>query len=41
MFEQNASNYMAVFNDLDKYFDSLVSNEKFLPYNEKIKEIGM
>lgn len=40
LFEQNANNYIAVFNDLDKYFDTLVDTEKFMPYNEKVKSIG-
>lgn len=39
LFEQNANNYMAVFNELDKHFDTLVWGEKFMPYNEKIKAI--
>ncbi len=40
LFEQNANNYMAVFNELDKHFDTLVGSEKFMPYNEKIKTIA-
>lgn len=40
LFEQNATNYMAVFNELDKHFDTLVGSEKFMPYNEKIKLIA-
>jgi len=39
LFEQNANNYIAVFNDLDKYFDTLVDTEKFMPYNEKVRSI--
>ena len=40
--EQNADNYLAVFNDLDKYFDTLVKShtDKFMPFNEKIKYIA-
>lgn len=40
LFEQNANNYVAVFNELDKHLDSFVWTEKFLPYNEKLKEIA-
>lgn len=40
LFEQNANNYVAVFNELDKHLDKFVWTEKFLPYNEKIKEIA-
>ncbi len=40
LFEQNSSNYVAVFNELDKHLDGFVWTEKFLPYNEKIKEIA-
>jgi hypothetical protein len=40
--EQHADNYMAVFNELDKYFDTLVAEhtDRFMPYNEKVKVIG-
>lgn len=40
LFEQNSNNYVAVFNELDKHLDGFVWTEKFLPYNEKIKEIA-
>lgn len=41
LFEQNANNYVAVFNELDKFFDTLIESDKFLPYNEKIKNIAL
>ncbi len=31
--------FLALFNDIDKYFDRLVEQSKFIPYNEKIKHI--
>lgn len=39
LYEQNADNYIAIFNELDKYLDGVVGSEKFLPYNEKLKEL--
>ncbi len=40
--EQNANNYMAVFNELDKYFDTLVESDRwFMPFNEKVKHIAL
>jgi predicted transcriptional regulator len=39
--EQHANNYMAVFNELDKYFDTLVESDRgFMPFNEKVKHIA-
>lgn len=40
--EQNADNYILVFNELDKYFDTLVQShtDRFMPYNEKVKLIA-
>ena len=40
--EQHANNYIAVFNELDKFFDTLVQShtDKFMPYNEKVKVIA-
>ena len=31
--------FLGLFNDIDKYFDTLLDNPKFIPYNEKIKII--
>jgi len=31
--------YLAYFNQIDKYFDKVLKTDKFLPYNEKIKRI--
>ena len=41
--EQHANNFIAVFNELDKYFDTLVQDktDRFMPYNEKVKLIAM
>lgn len=40
LFEQNANNYIALFNELDKHFDTLADSEKFMPFNEKVKYIS-
>jgi CBS domain len=40
LFEQNANNYIAIFNELDKHFDVLADSEKFMPFNEKVKNIA-
>lgn len=37
--EQNAANYVALFNEIDKYLDKILQTEKFMPYNEKLKQI--
>lgn len=39
--QQNANNFIAVFNELDKYFDTLVEQhtDRFMPFNEKVKLI--
>lgn len=39
LMEQNAANFVALFNEIDKYLDTLLQTEKFLPYNEKLKQI--
>lgn len=39
LFEQNATNYIALFNEIDKYLDQILQTDKFLPYNEKLKVI--
>jgi hypothetical protein len=31
--------YLSLFNEVDKYFDKILGTEKFLPYNDKIKQI--
>ena len=31
--------YLSLFNEIDKYFDKVLGNEKFMPYNDKIKQI--
>lgn len=40
--QQHATNFIAVFNELDKYFDTLVTEhtDRFMPFNEKIKYIS-
>lgn len=40
--QQHANNFIAVFNELDKYFDTLVAQhtDRFMPFNEKVKLIG-
>lgn len=37
--QQTTLQFLALFNEIDKYFDRLVNQEKFIPYNEKIKFI--
>ena len=32
--------YLSLFNELDKYFDELMENDRFLPYNDKLKQIS-
>ena len=32
--------YLSLFNELDKYFDTLVETERFMPYNDKLKQIS-
>ena len=32
--------YLSLFNELDKYFDTLVETDKFMPYNDKLKRIS-
>ena len=39
LMEQNANNFIAHFNEIDKYLDKLLQTEKFLPYNEKLKHV--
>ena len=39
LMEQNAVNFVSLFNEIDKYLDKLLQTEKFLPYNEKLKQI--
>ena len=31
--------YLSLFNEIDKHFDKVLGNERFLPYNDKIKQI--
>lgn len=40
--EEYANTFITVFNELDKYFDTLVQDhtERFMPYNEKLKLIA-
>jgi hypothetical protein len=40
--EQYANDFIEVFNELDKYFDTLVAQhtDRFMPFNEKVKIIG-
>jgi hypothetical protein len=38
--EQNrVMTYLSLFNEIDKHFDKVLETEKFLPYNDKIKQI--
>lgn len=32
--------YLSLFNELDKYFDTLVDSDRFMPYNDKLKQIS-
>ena len=32
--------YLSLFNELDKYFDTLVETDRFMPYNDKLKRIS-
>jgi len=32
--------YLSLFNELDKYFDTLMDSERFMPYNDKLKQIS-
>ena len=32
--------YLSLFNELDKYFDTLVETDRFMPYNDKLKQIS-
>jgi len=32
--------YLSLFNELDKYFDTLVETDRFIPYNDKLKQIS-
>jgi len=40
LMEQNAANFISLFNEMDKYLDKLLQTEKFLPYNEKLKQVS-
>ena len=31
--------YLSSFNELDKYFDTLMDTDRFMPYNDKLKQI--
>jgi uncharacterized protein YktA (UPF0223 family) len=31
--------YLSLFNEIDKHFDKVLGTERFLPYNDKIKQI--
>jgi len=31
--------FLALFNSIDKYFDKVLDQDKFLPFNEKVKRI--
>jgi hypothetical protein len=31
--------YLSLFNEIDKHFDKILGTERFLPYNDKIKQI--
>ncbi len=31
--------YLSLFNEIDKYFDKVLGTERFMPYNDKIKQI--
>ena len=32
--------YLSLFNELDKYFDTLIETDRFMPYNDKLKWIS-
>jgi hypothetical protein len=32
--------YLSLFNELDKFFDTLVETDRFMPYNDKLKQIS-
>ena len=32
--------YLSLFNELDKYFDTLLETDRFMPYNDKLKWIS-
>ena len=32
--------YLSLFNELDKFFDKLLETERFMPYNDKLKQIS-
>lgn len=34
-----STHFLALFNEIDKFFDKLLEQDKFLPFNEKIKRI--
>jgi hypothetical protein len=40
--EQYANQFVSIFNELDKYFDTLVQSQtdRYMPFNEKIKIIA-
>ena len=40
LMEQNAANFIVLFNEIDKYLDKLLQTEKFLPFNEKLKQVS-
>ncbi len=40
LMEQNADNFISLFNEIDKYLDKLLQTEKFMPFNEKLKQVS-
>ena len=37
--QERVMTYLSLFNEIDKYFDKVLWNERFMPYNDKIKQI--
>ena len=37
--QSRVMSYLSLFNEIDKHFDKILGSEKFLPYNDKIKQI--
>jgi len=41
LFEQSrVMQYLSLFNEIDKHFDKVLGTDKFLPYNDKLKQIA-
>lgn len=40
LFRDPAMKFLALFNDIDKKFDDIILETKFIPFNEKLKIIS-